>query len=94
MIYLSDHIGSKDLRLSSSNSVCSSTEKNDRCEFLPFTSVSTESVSREEIGKWVDKLMKMPDGMDVNFDEIDFSTNNFIDPLTDVAEKILKEDKI
>ena len=94
MIYLSDHLDSEDLSLSSSNSVYSQTEKTDKCEFLHFPSVSDESVSREEIGKWVDKLMKMPDDTDINFDETDFSISNFTDPLTEVAVKILKEDKI
>ena len=89
MIYLSDHLDSEDLSLSSSNSVYSQTEKTDKCEFLHFPSVSDESVSREEIGKWVDKLMKMPDDTDINFDETDFSISNFTDPLTEVAEKIL-----
>ena len=94
MIYLSDHLGSEDLSLSSSNSVCRQTEKTDKCKFLHFPTASVESASREEIGKWVDKLMKMPDDTDINFDETDFSSSNFIDPLTEVAEKILKEDKI
>lgn len=94
MIFLSDHLGSKDLSLSSSNSVCNQTEKTDKCEFLHFPSVSGESVSRKEIGKWVDKLMEMPDDTDINFDETDFSTSKFTNPLTEVAVKILKEDKI
>lgn len=94
MIYLRDHLETKNLRLSSSNSVIGHIDKTDKCEFLHFPSVYNESVSSEEIGKWVDKLMKMPDDKDINFEETDFSTSNFTDPVTEVAEKILKEDKI
>ena len=94
MIYLIDHLNSEGNETMSIESNQTDGNLNNDCEIISFPSEEVEEVSKEEIGKWVDKLMKMPDDTDINFDETDFSISNFTDPLTEVAEKILKEDKI
>ena len=58
------------------------------CKVISFPKDSKDDVSKEEIGKWVDKLMEMPEP-DASFSN---RFENFSeDPLYQVAERILSE---
>ena len=58
------------------------------CEVISFPKNSVDYVSKEEIGKWVDKLMEMPEP-DPSFSN---KFENFsVDPISQVAERILSE---
>jgi hypothetical protein len=94
VIYLSDHLSSDRQIHSPNNIVFKQTENIHECEILPFTGNSSQVVSREEVGKWVDKLMEIPDGTELNFKDVDFRSEDLVDPLTQVAEKILNEESI
>ena len=94
MIYLSDHLDSNRQIHSPDNKVFKQTENIDKCEIFPFPSNSGQVVSKEEIGKWVDKLMEIPDGAEFNFRDVDFPSEDLVDPLTQVAEKILNEESV
>ena len=58
---------------------------------LFYSCKSSTRSSSEEIGKWVDKLMKMPE--DSSFiDDEQLTSKDYIDPFTLVAEKIIDEE--
>ena len=58
-------------------------------DVISFPTDKVDEVSKEEIGKWVDQLMEMPEP-DSSFSN---RFENFSeDPLTQVAERILSEE--
>ena len=58
-------------------------------DVISFPTDKVDEVSKEEIGKWVDQLMDMPEP-DSSFSN---RFENFSeDPLTQVAERILSEE--
>lgn len=69
----------------------SNLESNNECEFISFIPDSHYETSQEEIGKWVDKLMSMPetDYLEPSFLEDD--DMDLKDPFMQVAERILSE---
>ena len=87
MIYFEDHLDKDTHSDDSFNELFSSKNNTEECEILSFPIIEQNEVSREEIGKWVDKLMQMPEDMDLTEE-----TREVDDPLTVVAEKILQEE--
>ena len=94
MIYLIDHLNSEGNETMSIESNQTDGNLNNDCEIISFPSEEVEEVSKEEIGKWVDKLMEIPDGAEFNFKDVDFPSEDLVDPLTQVAEKILNEESV
>ena len=92
MIYLKDHLNSEDnltMRIESNQ-----TEGNldNDCEIISFPSDEVEEVSKEEIGKWVDQLMDMPEPDNSFSDILDNFSIEHEDPFIRVAERILSEE--
>lgn len=87
MIYFEDHLDKDTHSDDSFNELFASKNNTEECEILSFPIIEQNEVSREEIGKWVDKLMQMPEDMDLTKE-----TREVDDPLTVVAEKILQEE--
>jgi hypothetical protein len=87
VIYFEDHLIEETHSDDSCNELISAKNNSEECEILSFPETGQIEVTREEIGKWVDKLMQMPEdlGLDEEIREVE-------DPLTVVAEKILKEE--
>ena len=92
MIYLSDHLDSNRQIHSPDNKVFKQTENIDECEIFPFPSNSGQVVSKEEIGKWVDQLMDMPEPENSFSDILDNFSIEPEDPFIRVAERILSEE--
>ena len=65
---------------------------NSEDDTIMFPSEAQFEISKEEIGKWVDQLMEMPEP-EISYAEVteEFS-NNFDDPFTRVAERILSDE--
>ena len=67
----------------------SSLSSSNDSDVISFPTDKVDEVSKEEIGKWVDQLMEMPEP-DSSFSN---RFENFSeDPLTQVAERILSEE--
>jgi hypothetical protein len=64
------------------------------CEIINFPTDHLNEVSNEELGKWVDQLMQMPEPEGDFKDPLDQFSEEFDDPIIQVAEKILSEDRI
>ena len=62
------------------------------CEIISFPSDEVEEVSKEEIGKWVDQLMDMPEPENSFSDILDNFSIEHEDPFIRVAERILSEE--
>ena len=56
---------------------------------ISFPSDPVDEVSKEEIGKWVDQLMEMPEPDSAFLNRVE---NLSEDPLIQVAERILSEE--
>ena len=65
---------------------------NNDCEIISFPSEEVEEVSKEEIGKWVDQLMDMPEPENSFSDILDNFSIEPEDPFIRVAERILSEE--
>ena len=65
---------------------------NNDCEIISFPSEEVEEVSKEEIGKWVDQLMDMPEPENSFSDILDNFSIEHEDPFIRVAERILSEE--
>ena len=61
-------------------------------DIITFPTEPTEEVSKEEIGKWVDLLMEMPEHGNSDSDFMNKELEQFDDPLSCVAERILSEE--
>ena len=61
-------------------------------DVISFPSETEEEVSKEEIGKWVDQLMEMPEPEISSSVFVHEGCNKLDDPLTCVAERILSEE--
>jgi hypothetical protein len=64
------------------------------CEIITFSTDPYNEVSNEEIGKWVDQLMQMPEPEGDFKDPLDQFREEFDDPFIQVAERVLSEDSI
>ena len=61
-------------------------------DVISFPAEAEEDVTKEEIGKWVDQLMEMPEPKTSPSMFEDEGYNELEDPLTCVAERILSEE--
>jgi hypothetical protein len=92
VIYLKDHLNSEDnLTMSIESNQTEGNLDND-CEIISFPSEEVEEVSKEEIGKWVDQLMDMPEPENSFSDILDNFSIEHEDPFIRVAERILSEE--
>jgi hypothetical protein len=92
VIYLKDHLNSEDnLTMSIESNQTEGNLDND-CEIISFPSDEVEEVSKEEIGKWVDQLMDMPEPENSFSDILDNFSIEHEDPFIRVAERILSEE--
>ena len=64
------------------------------CEIITFPTDPHNEVSNEEIGKWVDQLMQMPEPEGDFKDPLDQFSEEFDHPFIQVAERVLSEDSI
>ena len=77
----------------SSNSTSLSSNYSKQSEVITFPS-QAEEVTKEEIGKWVDLLMEMPEPGNSGSDFMNKGLEQFDDPLSCVAERILSEENL
>ena len=92
MIYLKDHLNSEDNQTMSIESNQTEGNLDNGCEIISFPSDEVEEVSKEEIGKWVDQLMDMPEPENSFSDILDNFSIEHEDPFIRVAERILSEE--
>lgn len=92
VIYIQDHLDSEECIIMNDDLNQSESNFNSEDDTIIFPSEPQYEVSKEEIGKWVDQLMEMPEP-EISFAEVteEFS-NNFDDPFTRVAERILSDE--
>ena len=92
MIYIQDHIDKEESLSLNDDSNQSESSFNSEDDIILFPSEPQYEVSKEETGKWVDQLMEMPEP-EISYTEVteEFS-NNFDDPFTRVAERILSDE--
>lgn len=89
MIYFQDYLNREEIKNMNIDSDQSSLNSCNDSNVISFPSDSVDEVSKEEIGKWVDQLMEMPEP-DSSFSN---RFENFSeDPLIQVAERILSEE--
>ena len=91
MIYINDYLNFDEINDSASlpeNNILPSAEGEN---LISFPSDSDDQISSEEIGKWVDQLMEMPE-KDLDLPEYDDGNQNFHDPFEVIAERILSEE--
>ena len=65
---------------------------NSEDDTIIFPSEPQYEVSKEEIGKWVDQLMEMPEPESSYSELTEEFPDNIEDPFTRVAERILSEE--
>ena len=65
---------------------------NSEDDIIIFPSDPQFEVSKEEIGKWVDQLLEMPEPEISSTERTDEFSTNFDDPFTRVAERILSDE--
>jgi len=92
VIYLIDHLNSEGNETMSIESNQTDGNLNNDCEIISFPSEEVEEVSKEEIGKWVDQLMDMPEPENSFSDILDNFSIEHEDPFIRVAERILSEE--
>ena len=92
MIYIIDHLNSEGNETMSIESNQTDGNLNNDCEIISFPSEEVEEVSKEEIGKWVDQLMDMPEPENSFSDILDNFSIEPEDPFIRVAERILSEE--
>jgi|GEM_PF-543123 uncharacterized protein YaaR (DUF327 family) len=92
VIYIQDHLDSEECIIMNDDLNQSESNFNSEDDTIIFPSEPQYEVSKEEIGKWVDQLMEMPEP-EISYAEVteEFS-NNFDDPFTRVAERILSDE--
>jgi uncharacterized protein YaaR (DUF327 family) len=92
VIYIQDHLDSEECIIMNDDLNQSESNFNSEDDTIIFPSEPQYEVSKEEIGKWVDQLMEMPEP-EISYTEVteEFS-NNFDDPFTRVAERILSDE--
>ena len=91
MIYINDYLNFDEINESTSlpeNNILPSAEDEN---LISFPSDSDDQISSEEIGKWVDQLMEMPE-KELDLPELEDGIQSFHDPFEVVAEKILTEE--
>ena len=92
MIFIQDYLEKKELLTMSDESSQTASNFNTQRDVISFPSEAEEDVTKEEIGKWVDQLMEMPEPKTSPSMFVDEGYNELEDPLTCVAERILSEE--
>ncbi|MBT5914993.1 MAG: hypothetical protein HOH60_01455 [Opitutae bacterium] len=93
MIFIQDYLKTEENLMMSSNSTPLSSNYSKQSEVITFPS-QAEEVTKEEIGKWVDLLMEMPEPGNSGSDFMNKGLEQFDDPLSCVAERILSEENL
>jgi len=94
VIFIQDYLKTDENLMMSSDSTPLSSNSSNQSVVITFPTDPTEVVSKEEIGKWVDLLMEMPEPRNSGADFINKGLEQFDDPLCCVAEKILSEENL
>ena len=92
VIYIQDHLDSEECIIMNDDLNQSESNFNSEDDTIIFPSEPQYEVSKEEIGKWVDQLMEMPEPEISNAEVTEEFSNNFDDPFTRVAERILSDE--
>ena len=92
MIFIQDYLDKKELLTMSDESSQTASNFIAQRDVISFPSESEEEVTKEEIGKWVDQLMEMPEPEVSSSVFAHEGCNDLDDPLTCVAERILSEE--
>ncbi len=93
MIYIQDYLKNEDNLIMSDDLKLSDLNCNNRDDLISFPSEPQDEISKEEIGKWVDQLMEMPDAPCSHPEILEELSDSFEDPFTSVAERILSEER-
>ena len=91
VIYINDYLNFDEINESTSlpeNNILPSAEDEN---LISFPSDSDDQISSEEIGKWVDQLMEMPE-KELDLPELEDGIQSFHDPFEVIAERILTEE--
>ena len=92
VIYIQDHLDSEECIIMNDDLNQSESNFNSEDDTIIFPSEPKYEVSKEEIGKWVDQLMEMPEPESSYTELSEEFSNNFEDPITRVAERILSDE--
>ena len=92
MIFIQDYLDKKELLTMSDESSQTASNFIAQRDVISFPSEAEEEVTKEEIGKWVDQLMEMPEPEVSSSVFVHEGCNDLDDPLTCVAERILSEE--
>ena len=93
MIYFEDHLDKDTHSDDSFNELFSSKNNTEECEILSFPIIEQNEVSREEIGKWVDKVMGLHAESNVE-NYVNESTAETDDPCFQLADLFISNDLI
>jgi len=92
VIFIQDYLDKKELLIMSDESSQTASNFIAQRDVISFPSEAEEEVTKEEIGKWVDQLMEMPEPEVSSSVFVHEGCNDLDDPLTCVAERILSEE--
>jgi hypothetical protein len=92
VIFIQDYLDKKELLTMSDESSQTASNFIAQRDVISFPSEAEEEVTKEEIGKWVDQLMEMPEPEVSSSVFAHEGCNDLDDPLTCVAERILSEE--
>ena len=88
MIYIQDHLDSEECISLNDDSNQSESSFNSEDDIILFPSEPQYEVSKEEIGRWVDQLMEMPEPENFHRERLE----KFTEPIIHVAERILSDE--
>jgi hypothetical protein len=92
VIFIQDYLDKKELLTMSDETNQTASKFNTQRDVISFPSEAQDEVTKEEIGKWVDQLMEMPEPEISSSVFVHEGCNELDDPLTCVAERILSEE--
>ena len=92
MIFIQDYLDKKELLTMNDESSQTASNFIAQRDVISFPSEAEEEVTKEEIGKWVDQLMEMPEPEVSSSVFVHEGCNDLDDQLTCVAERILSEE--
>lgn len=94
VIYIQDHLDSEECIIMNDDLNQSESNFNSEDDTIIFPSEPQSEVSKEEIGKWVDQLMEMPENQNFYADLTEEFPDSFDDPFIRVAERILSDESL
>ena len=94
VIFIQDYLDKKELLIMNDESSQTASNFIAQRDVISFPSEAEEEVTKEEIGKWVDQLMEMPEPEVSSSVFAHEGCNDLGDPLTCVAERILSEENL